>query len=364
MGINMSDILEELYKISPYALGREEKEKFYEKALSDLTRHHYESCPKYQKILNALEYDVYQEHGITEQPMIPVRLFKEYELYSKPRESITKIMTSSGTSGQKVSKVFLDKENTKDQTKVLAEIIASYIGKQRLPLLILDTKIALRDRSMFSARGAGIIGFSTFGKDITYALDENMEIDVQAIRDFAEKYRETPVLLFGYTYMIWQYVVCALKEAGAAVSIDKGILFHIGGWKKLKDQAVDAQHYNKAIQEVLGNIKVHNYYGMAEQLGSVFVECEYGHMHCSNYSDVIIRRAGDFSVAGMKERGLIELVSLLPTSYPGHVLLTEDEGEILGEDDCPCGRKGKYFKIHGRIKGAEIRGCSDTFERR
>ena len=86
-------------------------------------------------------------------------------------------------------------------------------------------------------------------------------------------------------------------------------------------------------------------------------------MHCSNYSDVIIRRPADFSTAGAGERGLIELISLLPTSYPGHVLLTEDEGEILGEDDCPCGRKGKYFKIHGRIRGAEIRGCSDTYER-
>ncbi|MDP7040605.1 MAG: acyl-protein synthetase, partial [Myxococcota bacterium] len=54
--------------------------------------------------------------------------------------------------------------------------------------------------------------------------------------------------------------------------------------------------------------------------------------------------------------------SLLPWSYPGHILLTEDEGEILGEDDCPCGRLGKYFKIHGRIAEAEIRGCSDTHE--
>ena len=34
---------------------------------------------------------------------------------------------------------------------------------------------------------------------------------------------------------------------------------------------------------------------------------------------------------------------------------------ILGEDDCPCGRNGKYFKINGRLKNAEIRGCSDTY---
>ena len=35
----------------------------------------------------------------------------------------------------------------------------------------------------------------------------------------------------------------------------------------------------------------------------------------------------------------------MPTSYPGHSLLTEDEGVLLGEDDCTCSRLGKYFKI-------------------
>jgi hypothetical protein len=42
-------------------------------------------------------------------------------------------------------------------------------------------------------------------------------------------------------------------------------------------------------------------------------------------------------------------------------LLTEDEGIILGEDDCPCGRKGKYFQVNGRLGKSEIRGCSDTY---
>lgn len=360
----MKDVLEQVLQSAPYSLNKTEKRAIYKEALSELTRHHYASCPEYKKILDVMGYDVNGDYELEQQPMIPVRLFKEYELLSVSREEIAKTMTSSGTSGQKVSKIFLDKNNTKNQTKVLAEIISSYIGKQRLPLLILDTKLALSDRSMFSARGAGIVGFSTFGRDTAYALDENMNIDIPAIQEFLKKHEGESILMFGYTYMIWQYVVCALREAGVSMQIAEGKLFHIGGWKKLKDQAVDSLTYNAAVREVLGNVDVYNYYGMAEQLGSVFVECEHGHMHCSNFSDVVIRKPEDFSAAEFGERGLIELASLLPTSYPGHVLLTEDEGEILGEDDCPCGRKGKYFKIHGRIKGAEIRGCSDTYERR
>ena len=91
------------------------------------------------------------------------------------------------------------------------------------------------------------------------------------------------------------------------------------------------------------------------------MECECGHLHASTYSDVIIRRPHDFSVADIGERGVIEVVSMLPESYCGHMLITEDEGTLLGEDDCPCGRKGKYFAVHGRIQNAEIRGCSDTY---
>ena len=78
-------------------------------------------------------------------------------------------------------------------------------------------------------------------------------------------------------------------------------------------------------------------------------------------SDIITRRAKDFSPCDFGERGIIELMSVLPSAYPGHIILTEDEGIILGEDDCPCGRKGKYFEILGRLKSAEVRGCSDTY---
>ena len=55
-----------------------------------------------------------------------------------------------------------------------------------------------------------------------------------------------------------------------------------------------------------------------------------------------------------------QLFSLLPTSYPGHNILTEDIGEIIKEDNCKCDIQEKHFLVHGRAKEAEIRGCSDV----
>ena len=115
------------------------------------------------------------------------------------------------------------------------------------------------------------------------------------------------------------------------------------------------------LHQLCGIKSIHDYYGMVEQTGSIYMECEYGNMHASNLSDIFIRRPHDFSIADVGERGIIQILSILPTSYPGHSLLTEDEGVLLGEDDCKCGRYGKYFKIFGRLKNAELRGCSDTY---
>ena len=107
---------------------------------------------------------------------------------------------------------------------------------------------------------------------------------------------------------------------------------------------------------------VRSYYGMAEQTGCICMECACGHLHTSAWSDIIIRREKDYSVCGSGEPGVIQVLTPIALSYPGHSLLTEDRGVLLGEDDCPCGRRGKYFKVLGRLPRAEIRGCSDTFE--
>lgn len=217
---------------------------------------------------------------------------------------------------------------------------------------------------MFSARGAGILGFSMFARDRVFALDEHMELDTEGLEAFLKKHEGEDIFLFGFTFMIWQHFVARLRETGYRPDLSRGVLVHGGGWKKLADQQISTERFKRELRETCGLTRVHNYYGMVEQTGTIYMECEHGHLHAPVWSDVTIRRAADFSVAGVGETGLIQVSSVLPRSYPGHVLLTEDEGRILGEDDCPCGRKGKYFEILGRVKRAEVRGCSDTYEQK
>jgi hypothetical protein len=226
---------------------------------------------------------------------------------------------------------------------------------------IIDSPSVVKDRRMFSARGAGILGFSIFGSDRVYALDDEMKLDIDGVSAFLEKHSGKPVLLFGFTFIIWQHFYAELNKLANKPDISNGVLFHGGGWKKLVSRSVSPDVFKAELKAVCGITRVHDYYGMVEQTGCIYIECEQGHLHASVFSDVITRRAVDLSVCGFGETGIIEVVSALPKSYCGHALLTEDEGVILGEDDCPCGRKGKYFKVLGRLKDAEIRGCSDTY---
>ena len=272
-------------------------------------------------------------------------------------------MTSSGTSGQAVSKIYLDRTTSSNQQKTMVKIVSDYTGSGRMPMIILDCPSVVKNRLMFSARGAGILGFSIFGAKKIYALDDDMNLNVEALKEFLEKYKGQKILLFGFTFMVWKHFYKELVRLKDEVSFDlsNGILIHGGGWKKLVNEAVSPEEFHRRLKDICGLDSIHDYYGMVEQTGCIYMQCECGHLHASIFSDVIIRKPEDFSICKKGERGIIQVVSAIPESYPGHSLLTEDEGEILGEDDCPCGRKGKYFKIYGRLKNAEIRGCSDTY---
>ena len=355
--MNIVDIL----NVSPYSLRNNEKEKVLNSLLNQLSKHHYTNCAHYTKMMDGIGYDSSKEYEYTDLPFLPVRLFKMLDLFSVPKDDIVKTMTSSGTSGQAVSRIYLDKNTSHNQTKVLTKIVSTFIGQKRVPMIIIDNEEVVKNRKLFSARGAGILGFSMFGSKRVYALNENMELNTDLIIEFLEKHKNEQIFLFGFTFMIWKHFYKQIIEKGIKLDLSNSVLIHGGGWKKLISESISSSEFKNKLNAVCGINKVHDYYGMVEQTGSIHMECEYGHLHTPIFSDVIIRRASDFSIAKKGERGIIQILSILANSYPGHSLLTEDEGILLGEDDCQCGRFGKYFKIVGRLKNAEIRGCSDTY---
>jgi hypothetical protein len=326
--------------------------------LIELTERHRARGAAYANILAATGHDagrIYRDPA--ELPWLPVRLFKTQTLKSIPDEAVFKVLTSSGTTGD-VSRIYLDKETAAAQTRMLGATLQTVLGPRRLPMLIVDTKAIIKDRRSFSARGAGVLGMATFGRDHVWALDDDGRPDVEAIRGFLTAHGDRPFLVFGFTFMIWLY----LYEVAGRFELDlsNGILIHSGGWKKLADRRVGNAEFRRAFRNETGLTRIHNFYGMVEQIGVVYLEGPDGDsLYCPDFADIVIRDPDTWEPLPPGRPGLVEVLSTLPESYPGHVLLTEDLGVIHGIDDGAW--PGKRFSILGRLPRAEARGCSDTF---
>ncbi len=341
-----------------YSVPQQEKEQSLLADLNDLTSHHYERCDGYRRIVDIAYGSRRYADTLTDLPYLPVSLFKKVELRSVPEEEVFKVMHSSGTTSQAVSRVFLDVNTAQLQTRALSSIMTHFLGRQRRPMLIIDHPDVVRDRTEFSARGVGILGMMSYGRDHCYALDASMQLDRDRLESWLAKHAHENLLIFGFTYMVWEYFWRPLQDAG--VDLSNAVLFHSGGWKKLHDQSVSNETFKEQLRQSFGLHRVHNFYGMVEQVGAIYVECSEGFFHPPNFSDVVMRDPRSWEPTQIGQAGVVQVFSLLPQSYPGHVLLTEDIGTVHGIDDCPCGRHGKYFTITGRVPKAEIRGCSDT----
>ena len=151
--------------------------------LVKLTEHHRSSCRVYRDYTDSMFLGTGEVESLSDLPYLPVRAFKQFELKSVPDEDVYKVMRSSGTSGS-FSKIFLDRGTARKQTLALTATFADHFGSGRFPMLVIDSKATVEDRQSFSARTAGINGFSMFSRGRCFALDDNMELDFDAIRTF------------------------------------------------------------------------------------------------------------------------------------------------------------------------------------
>lgn len=354
--------IEFLFDSKPFSLKKNEIEEIQNRYLFKLIKHHTSNCIQYKNILESLNYNFKRKNQNKYLPFVPVSLFKKNDFFSVPKTKIIKTLVSSGTTSRYLSKIYLDRTTALNQKRALMNIVQDFIGKKRLPMLIIDSENILKDRKLFSARGAGILGFSTFGKDPVFVLNDDMTLNKQRFNIFLEKYSNRKFLIFGFTYLVYDNLIRYFESNKSRIDLSNSLLIHGGGWKKLEKKSIGKEKFKKKLLNLLGIEFVHDYYGMVEQTGSIFIQCNEGNYHCSIFSDVFIRNPKNFSLSAIGEEGIIQSISVLPYSYPGFSLLTEDIGCFSGVDNCPCGRLGKYFQIKGRIENSELRGCSDVYQ--
>ncbi|MHA7943511.1 LuxE/PaaK family acyltransferase [Formosa sp. 3Alg 14/1] len=359
---------DELITIHPYALNAEEKDPLFFEALLEELKFHFDNNVQYKNFCETKGFNPYNFQGaLSEIPPISVSVFKDLgaNLKSVPDGDVKLSLQSSATSGVP-STVVLDKITAKRQSKVMIKVIKDFIGAERKPFIVVDVSPNPEHITFLGARYAAIGGYLNFANQVHYALEmqdqERVAMDVDKTKDFiAQLDPHIPIVVFGFTYMLYAQVVKPLLDQGVTFRLPEGSkIIHIGGWKKLENEKISKSQFNQSMA-TLFSVKteyVIDIYGFTEQMGLNYPDCECGWKHTPVYSKLIVRDPATRAVKSDGEEGVLEFLSPIPHSYPGNVVLTDDIG-VIHPDPCPQGRHGTRFKILGRLKKAEIRGCGD-----
>lgn len=358
--------IKELIQSRQYAMTYEEKQRRLLPLLETQVANCCERIPAYARYLQRSGLAASGYSSYTDLPCLPVSVFKEFDLCSVPQDQVVRVLKSSATTTGTPSKIYLDKPTAFRQSQALAATLMDVLGGQQRPYLVLDCQEVNSPGSTLTARGAALRGFMSFASSVTYALHQNgngLQPQIDVLERFFEQNEGKPVLVSGFTYIVWIDVIQRLREKGIRFNHPEMKLFHSGGWKRLTELSVEKTEFAEGVAQTFGcePSDVRDFYGMVEQVGVVFVDCEAGNKHTPNFAEVTIRDPLTLQQVRPGYSGLIEVLSALPTSYPGQAVLTEDVGLFLGVDNCPCGRPGLSFRFQGRVAKAEVRGCGDTF---
>lgn len=365
---DLNDKIDHLLSIKPYQLPTPQLEQRIFDLFKEQIRYAAQLDVGYGIYVTHWPIPLSQAKNIADLPWLPVSVFKRQKPLSlvQPNQ-ILRTLLSSATTGQTPSQIILDRKTSLRMNRGAVAILRDYIGSERRPYLVVDAASINANATALSARGAAIRALAPFASSTTYALyGDNLSLDEKAIFEFNRINADTPVIIYGFTSILWANLVSPLLASGFRLNLRKAIVLHSGGWKKLQAEAISKTQFNTVLSEVIGcsRDQIIDYYGMVENLGIVYPDCSAGNKHAPIFGNIIVRDPMTLQPVPVGHTGLVQVGSVLPTSFPGHLLLTDDLATVVCEDNCACGRPGLAFRFVGRVPKAEIRGCGNIDRRR
>jgi len=349
--------IDEYIQKKPYSTHQYQKEPLFLEVMKEALYWHSNNSSFFKRILLENKIIIDDISSLERIPLIPVTDFKKQNLVSVPEKEIRYVIYSSSTTSKNPSRIGVDEITIQRQKISLKNILSDFIGNNRYYFIVFDAKSSIQNRNkVTSSRESGLRGMALFSKSIKFLLNEKLELDKKLLRDCLSSLKpDDKVCFWGFTWMIYDLLL-GINRNDESFSlfndfIDKiendKILLHVGGWKKLQSLNINKNQFNAKISSLLRCSKrnIMDIYGMTEQLGVIYPDCEFGYKHVPLYSEIIIREADSFNPLPIGKGGLIQILSPIPNSYPGVSILTQDEGVIVGIDNCSCRRKGKYFKF-------------------
>lgn len=358
--------IESLLAEPPYGVDPQQRRRALLALLKNEIAYACDRNPRFRNYVKHWPVPFRAAEDIADLPYLPVGVFKANPpLALVGPDEVKRTLTSSATTGQVPSRIVLDAATSRRMSKGALTIVRDFIGPARRPYLVIDTPENLAAQGQIGARGAAIQALRSFATEIVCCLRPgdggDSSLDIEKLLACAARWKDSEVLVYGFTYVIWTQLIKPLKRQGITLNMPNVRVLHSGGWKRLQQQAVTRNAFVEEVASVFGCSanRIVDYYGMVENVGVIYPDCEYGNKHVPAFAEIIVRDPLTLSPVKAGEKGLIQVCSVLPTSFPGFLLLTEDTAEVIDYDNCLCGRRGPSFRFAGRVPKAEVRGCGN-----
>jgi len=367
----MEDLFAKLLELEVYSSDREKRDRLFLQSVNQTFQHHYKNCEPYSKFCQRRGFNESTViESLEDLPALPVQAFKQFGNFlisSSNEKKSNLILQSSATSGEP-SSISVDKITARRQVQTMSRVLVNFLGEKKRPFIIVDVDPRSAPADVMGARAAATSGFLNLSKSQSYILKTNndgtLELDkdklVEAL-EIASKSAEAPVI-FGFTYVLFESILNNAELIDTFNLSTNTSLIHIGGWKKLESNKISKEDFNNLASEVF-SIKKDNIidvYGFTEQMGIVYPSQDLNPKTTSIFGDILVRDPSTYKILPEGEEGLLQFLSPMPYSYPGHSIITDDLGVITGySNDDKTNLFGKKFEITGRAKNAEIRGCGD-----
>ena len=305
----------------------------FERMALALFRQQAAACAPYAEYLTHIGFDpsaVAAVQRVEEIPFLPIRLFKERDVYDQvqPPEAV---FTSSATTGMTPSRHPM--ASLAHYERVFTTIFRQFYGEpsQWSLYALLPNYLRRKGSSLvyMADRLIAACGSGGFYLDRYEQLLDDMEADPK------------PKILLGVSYALWELAERFPRPLPTTVVMETG------GMKGYREELPKAE-FHRILCDAFGIGAVHSEYGMAE-LTSQAYSAGGNRFRAPRWMRVVVLDVNDpFDLRTSAGRGGLNLIDLA-NIHSCAFIQTEDVGRLHADGS---------FEIEGRIDRSEIRGCN------
>lgn len=293
----------------------------------------------YREYCSRLKTDIAAIHEIEQIPFLPIEFFKTHKVVTGS-DPIQKIFTSSGTTGQTVSRHFVVDLSLYEES--FSQCFQHFFGSpEDLCLLALLPSYLDREGSSLVYMVQNLIE-KTGSPDSGFYRNNHEALNRQLLK-LEEQQR--PSILIGVTFGLIEFI------AGYHPSLRYTKVIETGGMKGRGEELTREALHGK-LCEAFHTETIYSEYGMTELLSQAYLSDD-RKFHTPAWMKVLIRDVNDpLQLIGHGRTGAVNIIDLANIDSCAFIA-TADLGRTFTDDT---------FEQLGRMDDSDVRGCNLMWE--